>query len=149
VLAEQTISIDEDPPSAFAELRRGYHENPSAALPELPPPSPRPAPRPALRRNGTGITIAHFNQQHDVEDLISSYGARPARKSGLYFCPFHPNDHASLQVYSAGGKRYVHCLSKHSDCPLARHGRNDPFNVYCVGEGLETRDALRKLNGRG
>jgi hypothetical protein len=35
--------------------------------------------------------------------------SRPARRRGLYFCPFHPDEHASLQVYTAKGHRY---------CPL-------------------------------
>jgi hypothetical protein len=74
---------------------------------------------------------------------------RPARRRGLYFCPFHPDAHASLQVYTAKGRRYAHCLSAHSDCPLARHGRNDAFNVYCIGEDIDAKAALRRLNRRG
>ncbi|MDQ2996172.1 MAG: hypothetical protein M3R61_03830 [Chloroflexota bacterium] len=55
---------------------------------------------------------------------------------------------ASLQVYTAKGRRYVHCLSTLSVCPLAEHGRNDAFNVYCIGEGIDAKTALRRLNGR-
>ena len=95
------------------------------------------------------MTITRYNESHDVEELIRFYGARPTRRRGLYFCPFHPDDHASLQVYTAKGRRFVHCLSAHSDCPLARHGRNDAFNVYCIGEGIDAKAALRRLNGRG
>jgi hypothetical protein len=73
----------------------------------------------------------------------------PARRRGLYFCPFHPGQHASLQIYTAKGRRYVHCLSALSDCPLARHGRNNAFNVYCIGEGIDAKVALRRLNKRG
>jgi len=96
-----------------------------------------------------GITISQYNEAHDVEHLLRFYGARSARRRGLYFCPFHSDEHASLQVYAAKGRRYVHCLSTLSDCPLARHGRNDAFNVYCIGEGIDAKAALRRLNRRG
>jgi hypothetical protein len=147
VLGDQRISIDQDPTGALAELQDAYRENSSADLPE-PSPLPQPRLRPATPQNNTGITITRYNQAHDVEDLIRFYGARPARRRGLYFCPFHTDEHASLQVYNAKGRRYAHCLSAHSDCPLARHGHNDAFNVYCIGEGIDAKHALRRLNGR-
>jgi hypothetical protein len=149
VLGDQRISIDQDPAGALTELHHIYRENRSTALPELPPPAPRSDSRTvAHQRNAGGITITWYNQAHDVEDLIRFYGARPARRRGLYFCPFHSDEHASLQVYTAKGRRFVHCLSAHSDCPLARHGRNDAFNVYCIGEGIDAKAALRRLNRR-
>jgi hypothetical protein len=147
ILGDQRISIDQDPTGALAELYSVYYENSSAGLPQLPT-FPQPASTSARSRNGEGITISQYNQAHDVEDLIRFYGARPAKRRGLYFCPFHPDEHASLQVYTAKGHRYVHCLSAHSDCPLARHGRNDAFNVYCIGEGIDAKAALRQLNNR-
>jgi hypothetical protein len=103
----------------------------------------------ARSRNGEGITISQYNQAHDVEDLIRFYGARPARRRGLYFCSFHPDEHASLSVYTYQGQRYCRCFSTHSACPLAQHSRNDAFNVYCIGEGLDAKATLRRLNGRG
>jgi hypothetical protein len=148
VIGDQRINIDLDPAGALAELYSVYRENRSASLPKLPT-FPQPASTSASSRNGEGITISQYNQAHDVEDLIRFYGARSARRRGLYFCPFHPDEHASLQVYTAKGRRYVHCLSAHSDCPLARHARNDAFNVYCIGEGSDAKEALRRLNGRG
>src|SRR5262245_31924820 len=147
VIGGQRIHIDQDGAGALADLRYAYHENLSADLLELPP-LPEPTISSATSRNGEGITITWYNEAHDVEDLIRFYGARPARRRGLYFCPFHSDDYASLQVYTAKGRRYVHCLSTLSDCPLARHGRNDAFNVYCIGEGIDTKAALRRLNGR-
>lgn len=147
VIGTQRISIDLDPVGALAELHNAYVENLSAGLPELPPLS-EPESRPATRRNDTGITITRYNEIHDVEDLIRFYGARPARRHGLYFCPFHPDDHASLSVYTYRGQRYCRCFSTHSDCPLARHGRNDAFNVYCIGEGIGAKEALQRLNRR-
>jgi hypothetical protein len=147
VISDQRITIDQDPAGALAELRYAYHENLSVGLPELSPVH-EPESRPATQRNNTGITITRYNEAHDVEDLIRFYGARPARRRGLYFCPFHQDDHASLQVYIARGRRYVHCLSALSDCPLARHGWNDAFNVYCAGEGIDAKEALRRLNRR-
>ncbi len=148
VIGGQRISIDQDPAGALAELHDVYRENPSAELPvlsSLPQPLPRPA---TTQRNGEGMTITRYNESHDVENLIRFYGARPTRRRGLYICPFHPDDHASLQIYTAKGRRFVHCLSAHSDCPLARHGRNDAFNVYCIGEGIDAKAALRRLNRR-
>jgi hypothetical protein len=149
VIGDRLINIDQDPTGALAELYHVYRENPSGGLPELPLPLLQSNLRTvATRRNGEGITITRYNQTHDVENLIRDYGARPARRRGLYFCPFHLDDHASLQVYAANGRRYVHCLSTQSDCPLARHGRNDAFNVYCIGEGIDAKAALRRLNRR-
>ena len=148
VLGDQHFSIDQDPAGALAELHNAYRENRSAELPLLPHP-PQSVSRPATQQNGAGITISWYNQAYDVEELIRFYGARPAKRRGLYFCPFHPDEHASLQVYTAKGRRFVHCLSAHSDCPLARHGRNDAFNVYCIGEDIDAKAALRRLNGRG
>lgn len=147
VIGGQRISIDPDPASALAELHQRYCENASASLPELPPP-PQPRSRPAMRWHGAGISITGYNEAHDVEDLIRFYGARPAMRRGLYFCPFHPDEHASLLVYTARGRHYVHCLSTLSDCPLAGHARNDAFNIYCLGERLDAKAALRRLNGR-
>ncbi len=145
VIGRQPISIDHNPAGALAELLRVYHENTSAGIPELPPPS-QPRPRPAMQQLSTGITITRYNEVHDVEDLIQFYGARPARRRGLYFCPFHPDEHASLSVYTRGGQRYCRCFSAHSDCPLAQYRLNDAFNVYCIGEGLDAKEALRRLN---
>jgi hypothetical protein len=148
VMANQLISIDQDAAGALDELCRAYRENPSAGLPTLSAPH-QPAPHPAVaQRNGAGITITRYNQVHNIEDVIQDYGARPAKRRGLYFCPFHPDVHASLQVYTTNGHRYVHCLSTLSDCPLAAHGRNDAFNVYCIGEGLDPKAALPRLNNR-
>jgi hypothetical protein len=146
VIGDQLISIDQNPAGALTELHFAYRENPSADLPELPPPL-QPTARPATTPpNGAGITITRYNQTHDVEDLIRFYGARSARRRGLYFCPFHPDKHASLQVYTAKGRRFVHCLSAHSDCPLATHGRNNAFTGYCIGEDIDAKVALRRLN---
>jgi hypothetical protein len=147
VIGDRHISIDQDPVGALAELHHAYRENPSAELPPLPHP-PQSVSRPATQQNGAGITISQYNEAHDVEDLIRFYGARSTQRHGLYFCPFHADEHASLQVYTAKGRRYVHCLSTLSDCPLARHGRNDAFNVYCIGEGIDAKEALRRLNRR-
>jgi hypothetical protein len=147
VIGGQCITIDQDPAGALTELHRSYRENLSAELPRLLP--SREPPPPATQGNSTGITITRYNEAHDVEELIRFYGARSAGRRGLYFCPFHPDDHASLQVYTAKGHRYVHCLSAHSDCPLARYGRNDAFNVYCIGEGMDAKAALRRLNRQG
>jgi len=148
VIADRHISIDQDPAGAFAELADVYCESLTVELPQLPT-FPQPATTSAISRNGEGITISQYNQAHDVEELIRFYGARPAKRRELYFCPFHPDEHASLSLYTWRGQRYVHCLSAHSDCPLARHGRNDAFNVYCIGEGIDTNGALRRLNRRG
>jgi hypothetical protein len=148
VIGDQHISIDQNPADALTELHLAYYENSSYGLPELPP-SLRSDPRTvAIHQNGAGITIMRYNQAHDVEDLIRDYGARSTRRRGLYYCPFHEDEHASLQVYATNGRRYVHCLSSLSDCPLAAHGRNDAFNVYCMGEGIDAKTALRRLNKR-
>jgi hypothetical protein len=145
VLANQLIPIDQDPTGALAELHHAYHENRSAGLPELLPP-PQSLPRPATERNSAGITINGYNQAHDVADLLRFYGARPSGRRGLYFCPFHVDEHASLSVYTQRRQQYCRCFSAHSNCPLAEHSHNDAFNVYCIGEGVDAKAALWSLN---
>jgi hypothetical protein len=147
VIGDRLINIDLNPAGAIAELHHVYHENFSASLPELPLP-PQRAPRLALRQNDEGITINGYNQAHDVADLLRFYGARPTSRRRLYFCPFHPDEHASLSVYTQRGQQYCRCFSAHSDCPLATHTQNDAFNVYCIGEGIDAKAALRRLNRR-
>ncbi len=145
ILADRQIAIDQDPAGALAKLYHAYRENRSVGLPELVPP-PQPFPKPARERHGAGITINGYNQAHDIADLLRCYGARPSRRRGLYFCPFHPDEHASLSVYTHQGQHYCHCFSAHSNCPLADHSHNDAFNVYCIGEGVDAKAALRRLN---
>jgi hypothetical protein len=148
LLGERIISIDANPTRALAALCRIYCENTSAGLPALSPPSPQPDLRIAAReRNGAGITIDAYKQAHDLAALLRSYGAKPARGRSVYYCPFHGDAHASLSVYAHHGQQYCRCFSAHSNCPLAQHRRNDAFNVYCIGERIDARAALRRLNG--
>jgi hypothetical protein len=147
VLADRQIAIDQDPASALADLRDVYRENRSTELPDLPPPSPRSDFRTAaIQWHGAEVTINGYNQAHDIADLLGFYGARPSGRRGLYFCPFHCDEHASLSVYTQRSQHYCHCFSAHSDCPLATHRRNDAFNIYCIGEGVDAKAALRRLN---
>jgi hypothetical protein len=149
VLADRQIAIDQDPAGALTELHDVYRENRSTALPDLPPPSPRSdSCTAAIQWHGAGITINGYNQAHNVAHLLRFYGARPTRRRGLYFCPFHGDEHASLSVYTQRGQQYCRCFSAHSDCPLAKHVHNDAFNVYCIGESIDTKAALRRLNRR-
>ena len=147
LLDERRLSIDNNPTVALTALRDTYCENSSAALPTLPP-APSLGLSPATRRNGDGITIAHYNQLTALDALLQFYGARPSGRRGLYFCPFHADEHANLSVYTHQGQQCCRCFSAHSDCPLAQHRRNDAFNVYCIGEGIDVTTALRRLNGR-
>jgi hypothetical protein len=95
----------------------------------------------------SGVDIARFNETYELTSLLEYYGARRVGK-GLYLCPFHDDRCASLGAYVRNGQTFCHCLSKNSDCPLSVRGRNDSFNVYRIGEGLSTEEALRKLNNR-
>jgi hypothetical protein len=147
VLPNRQIAIDQDPDGALADLHDVYRENRSTALPDLPPLSPRSDSRTAaIQWHGAEVTINEYNQAHDIADLLRFYGASPSRWRGLYVCPFHSDEHASLSVYTHHGHQYCHCFSAHSDCPLAMHRRNDAFNIYCIGEGLDAKAALRSLN---
>jgi hypothetical protein len=49
-------------------------------------------------------------------------------------------------VYTHQGHHYCRCFSAHSNCPLAMHRHNDAFNVYCIGENVDAKAALRGLN---
>jgi hypothetical protein len=141
VLPDGERPIDPDPLGALAHLFATYHENALTLLPQAP--EPRQTEQRASRPGS--IDIARFNQEHDLEELLVSYGARRVGR-GLYLCPFHDDQRASLGVYVRAGQLVCHCLSTHSECPLAKRGRNDAFNVYCIGEGLSEEEALRRLN---
>jgi hypothetical protein len=146
VIGDRLINIDQDPAGALAALCRVYQENESAGLPE--PPHLKPT-RTQARPRGQGTTIARFNTEQDLRPLLVRYGARRAQGRGwLYLCPFHDDHHASLSVYTRSGQQYCRCFSAHSDCPLAQHRMNDAFNVYCIGERLDAKAALRRLNKR-
>lgn len=124
---------------------RTYRENPTDLLPPPPAPQSRSQERPAGPQ-GHNITIASYNASTDLVQLLEQHGAKRARGQGarLYFCPFHDDAHASL-ILSKDGQR-CHCYSTGSECPLSGH-QYDAFNVFCIGEGLTTAQALRRLNG--
>jgi hypothetical protein len=145
VVGDRHINIDQDSASALAALSAVYRENPAATLPTVLT-VPPPASRPTTRHGRQSISIERFNQVTHLDDLLRHYGARPSGRRGLYFCPFHVDEHASLSVYVYHGQRYCRCFSAHSHCPLAQHHRNDAFNVYCIGESLNATEALRGLN---
>jgi hypothetical protein len=75
-----------------------YQENPTTLLP--PPPEARSSTR--EQPAGNGIDIVRFNHEHDIEELLISYGARRIGR-GLYLCPFHDDKRASLGVYVRSG----------------------------------------------
>ncbi len=144
------LNLDSDPDGALDELISAYQENPTDQLPAPPPkPTNKPAGQQASRPAGPGYSIQDFNRDHDLNDLLTSYGAKLAKGHGrrLFFCPFHDDRNASLSVYrNREGKTVCHCKSTHSGCKLSqRHG--DAFYVYCIGEGLTEQQALRRLNG--
>ena len=147
ILANQQIEIDTSPNAALDQLISSYQENPTDRLPALPEPASRPESQRASRPAGKGYTIADFNHEHDLASLLDNYGAKQARGHGarLYFCPFHPDDHASLQISKDG--QHCHCYSKQSECALSRYKGNDAFNVFCIGEKISRDQALRRLNG--
>jgi len=91
----------------------------------------------------------HCTHENDVEDLLRNDGMLPARRRGRSFCPFHRHDQASLQVHAAYRRGSIHCSINLSDYPLARHGRNDAYNMYGIGAGLDFQVGLRPLNKRG
>lgn len=144
ILLEERIALASSPAAVLQHLFAIYQENPVELLP---PPPPAPQRKERQRPAGDSIDITRFNEEHELTDLLEYYGARRVAK-GLYLCPFHDDRRASLGVYVRHGKTYCHCLSRNSDCALSVRGRNDAFNVYCIGERLTTEEALRKLNSR-
>ncbi len=150
VVNRARLDLDSDPDGALDELISAYQENPTDQLPALPPkPTNKPTSQQASRPAGPGYSIQDFNRDHDLNDLLTSYGAKLAKGHGrrLFFCPFHDDRNASLSVYrNREGKTVCHCKSTHSGCKLSqRHG--DAFYVYCIGEELTEQQALRRLNG--
>ena len=144
------LDLDSDPDGALEELINAYRENSTNQLPAPPPkPASKSAGQQASRATGPGYSIQDFNRDHDLTDMLVSYGATLAKGHGrrLFFCPFHDDRNASLTVYrNREGKTVCHCKSTHSSCKLSqRHG--DAFYVYCIGEGLTDQQALRRLNG--
>lgn len=90
---DRRLSIDKYLDGALAQFYSVYRDNPISELPQVPH-SPQPANTSVSSHNGKGISIACYNATHDIEDLLRFYGARPARRRGLYFCPFHSDEHA-------------------------------------------------------
>ncbi len=127
-LLEERIPIDPHPPAVMQRLFDRYQENP---VDLLPPPSETKQREPRSLRE-SGVDIARFNETYELTSLLEYYGAKRIGK-GLYLCPFHDDRRASLGVYVRNGQIFCHCLSKNSDCPLSMRGRNDSFNVYCIG----------------
>lgn len=142
-----TTNLDgPDYPAALARFAQAYREN---SIGQLPPAAPPPTEDPRRRQDapsGPGITIQAYNAATDLVSLLEDYWATRAKGQGarLYFCPFHSDEHASLLVNKDGDR--CKCLSAGSGCPLSAH-QNDAFNVFCIGEGLSTAQALRRLNG--
>ena len=150
VFSDRTLLIDDDPASAFAELRRAYRENPSSSLPTPPLPASEPQQqrhKPASSRSA--ITIDRYNHDNDLIALLESYAARRARGSRrLMHCCGHPDECRALLLWKDhADKLYCKCLSEHHNCPLASHMR-DAFGVFCAMEGLTNQEALRCLNDR-
>jgi hypothetical protein len=146
LLDERQIDIDANPAGALAQLASSYHENSTDQLP--PPPAPAPARSSTSRPASQGMTIAHFNAENDLADLLISYNAKRAGQR-LYLCPFHDDQHPSLVIWqNRAGITVCQCKSQHSACPLAERPGCDAFYVYCTGENLTPQQALRRLNGR-
>jgi len=145
IVGQRCLDIDENPPDALAELRRAYQENASATLP-MPPSS---SAQENVIPQGQLISIARFNAEQDLVQLLEHYGALRARGGmRLYFCPFHDDAHASLSIYLHQGQWYCRCFSAHSNCPLSIHA-NDAFAVFCIGEQIDAREAIERIRGRG
>ncbi|MDP9313092.1 MAG: hypothetical protein M3R24_19785 [Chloroflexota bacterium] len=146
VLPDQALlSIDDSPPRAWQILKHHWQINNVNKLPAL----PTAAPVEPVRQRRRISTIEQFNHEHDIEDLLASYGAVRAGRT-LYRCAFHDDVHASLLIYSdRTGQKVCRCLSTHSDCPLSAHARYDAFNVYCIGEGLSPAEATKTLTRKG
>jgi hypothetical protein len=137
-------SIDADPTGALARVLAAWQNNPSTALPSPPPPPPARA-AVEIRTEPGNMNIARFNAEHVLTDLIERYGGTKTARD-LYFCPWHDDQHASLAVFTYGGKMLCKCKSGHSNCPAARRAM-DAFGLVCMAEKLNQGEALRRLNG--
>jgi len=145
IVGQRCLDIDENPPDALVELSRAYQENASAVLPAQPSCSAQVD----ITPQGQPISIARFNAEQDLVQLLEHYGALRARGgTRLYSCPFHDDAHASLSVYLYSGQWYCRCFSAHSNCPLSTRA-NDAFAVYCIGEQIDAREAMERIRGRG
>ena len=142
IVGQRCLDIDQNPPGALVELSRVYQENASAVLPEQPSRSAQVDVMP----HGQPLSIARFNAEQDLVQLLEHYGAQRARRGTLYLCPFHDDAHASLSVYLYCGQWYCRCFSAHSNCPLSTRA-NDAFAVFCIGEQIGAREAIERIRG--
>jgi hypothetical protein len=140
------ISIDNDLITAVETFIDRLQHNSIERLPELPTPAPKlaPAPRPTNTRANAKQIISEFNAAHYITNLLEEYGATWAGTK-LMSCPFHDDKNPSLTIWEHNGLEFCKCLSRNSQCPAAERAL-DPFGVYCLGEGLTTVEALKKLN---
>jgi hypothetical protein len=139
--------------TAIAALPR----NPTAQLPQLPPPAPRPR---STHPNVLGTTpsiIAAYNQATDLLALLESYGGKIAQRGRwghtLLHCPCanhaHGDARPSLEVQPAKKARYgQHVAIGHAPgCQFAteRGQVMDAFRVFCTWEGLTPMEAALRL----
>ena len=148
LLRQDGSTVDLDNPTSYYDTLDNILNQPANSTDLLPPPPAASAERPTSnkQRSATsGHDISSYNHAHDLADVLAAYGARPARGRGqsLYFCPFHCDNHASLLITRDGQR--CKCLSTSSGCPLAGKW-HDSFNVFCVGEQIDTTTALRRIN---
>ncbi len=142
------LPIDDDPLTAWSTLCAEWQAVDPAHLPVIHQPTAKEEQRTA----STSSLIERFKAEHDIETLLKKYGAqqRQGYGPGMYLCPFHPDNHPSLQVYKdQQGRMACRCYSRNSGCPLSERGHYDAFNVYCIGEGTNSQpltplDALQR-----
>ncbi len=147
LLNSQQIDLDVDLAAALDTLIGAWRPNSLNRLPEPPAPAPTRTTQPRSPNSASDITIDRYNQDTDLIALLESYGATHGGRRTMHCCGHPDQRRASLVITIKGDRVLCQCMSAHHNCPLSGRQR-DAFGVFCAMEGLTTKQALRRLNGR-
>lgn len=95
--------------------------------------------------------IGRFIKENELEATLRRAGFTgyfPSRKSFSIRCPFHEDKKASLHVFEALTDRGILqvCRCYSSNCPTHGEKYLDAFNVFCIDNNLNAKQAVKHLS---
>ena len=145
-------SIDTiDPWKALTLLHESWSVNSDEAitaalstLPQITAQTPVRQYKSKVNTESAASVITWFNDNHDLVTLLKNAGAKERGK--ILTCPFHDDRNPSFGIWVHHDGRLVgRCFSQHSNCPAADAPYVDSFDVHCLIERAQPRDAVRQV----